>query len=70
MQPIVFRVKLEPALERQAGAWGPHKRIEMAQKFMRWARQLKISVAVLRADLQERPRPPLSPLHPRKLEKN
>ena len=44
------RVILEPSLEELAALWSPAKRVEMARKMERWARQLLISAAILQAD--------------------
>jgi len=41
------RVQLEPELEEIAAFWPPAKRFEMARKFKRWARQLKVSGFIL-----------------------
>ena len=41
------RVELEPELEEIAALWPAAKRFEMARKFRRWARQLRISGFIL-----------------------
>lgn len=41
------RVELEPELEEIAALWSAAKRFEMARKFGRWARQLKVSGFIL-----------------------
>jgi len=40
-------VTLEPELEKIAGLWTPLKRLEMARKFEKWARQLRISGKIM-----------------------
>ena len=40
-------VTLEPELEEMAALWPAAKRFEMAQKFRRWARQLKVSGLIM-----------------------
>jgi hypothetical protein len=46
------RVKLEPELEEIAAAWPVAKRFEMARKFGRWSRQLRVSAKIMSADAQ------------------
>jgi hypothetical protein len=41
------RVELEPELEEIAALWPAAKRFEMARKFRRWARQLRVSGFIL-----------------------
>jgi len=41
------RVALEPELEEIAALWSAAKRFEMARKFGRWSRQLRISGFIL-----------------------
>jgi hypothetical protein len=41
------RVELEPELEEIAALWSAAKRFEMARKFRRWSRQLRISGFIL-----------------------
>lgn len=64
------RVTLEPTLQEQAALWSPAKRIEMARKLERWARQLIISAAILQADSGPPAPPRLKRLHPQKLRLN
>jgi hypothetical protein len=44
------RVKLEPELEEIAALWPAAKRFEMARKFGRWSRQLRVSAKIMSAD--------------------
>jgi hypothetical protein len=60
------RVALEPELEEIACLWPPAKRFEMARKFRRWARQLRISGLILFHDSHPSPRPALPYLSIRK----
>ncbi|MGA2243777.1 MAG: hypothetical protein ABSH48_02160 [Verrucomicrobiota bacterium] len=53
------RVSLEPELEEIACLWPPAKRFEMARKFRRWARQLRISGIILFHDSHPGSRPAL-----------
>jgi hypothetical protein len=50
------RVELEPELEEIAALWPAAKRFEMARKFRRWARQLRVSGFILFHD-SHRPAP-------------
>lgn len=50
------RVKLEPILEERACLWAPAKRRLMASLYERWARQLRISAAILERDCMPKPR--------------
>lgn len=61
------RVRLEPGLEEKALLWSPSKRLSVAKKLERWARQLRISAAILKADQGPKPPPCLKGLHPQKL---
>jgi len=64
-------VTLEPELEEIAAMWGPNKRFEMAQKFRRWGRQLRISgFIMLRASHPDVKRPALQSVGPRKASRN
>jgi hypothetical protein len=54
------RVELEPELEEIAALWPAAKRFEMARKFRRWARQLRVSGFILFHD-SHRPAPPALP---------
>ena len=40
-------VTLEPELEEIAALWPALKRLEMARKFLRWHRQLKVSGKIM-----------------------
>jgi len=40
-------VKLEPELEEIAALWPAAKRLAVARKFKRWARQLKVSAIIM-----------------------
>ena len=42
------RVTLEPELEEVVALYTPGQRMELAQKFERWARQLRVSAFILR----------------------
>jgi hypothetical protein len=53
------RVALEPELEEIASLWPPAKRFEMARKFRRWARQLRITGLILFYDSHPGSRPAL-----------
>lgn len=44
------RVTLEPELEGEVGLFTPPQRIELARKFERWARQLRVSAFILGRD--------------------
>jgi len=54
------RVELEPELEEIAALWPAAKRFEMARKFRRWARQLRVSGFILFHDSHQ-PAPPALP---------
>ena len=41
------RVTLEPELECEVGLFTPPQRLELARKFERWARQLRVSAFIL-----------------------
>lgn len=64
------RVKLEPELEEIAGFWSASKRLEMARKFRRWARQLRVSGLILLRDAHPTSRPSLPFVGPRKARLN
>ena len=53
------RVELEPELEAIAAFWSASKRFEMARKFRRWARQLRVSAFILFQDAHPVSRPAL-----------
>jgi hypothetical protein len=42
------RVTLEPELEQVVALYTPGQRMELAWKFERWARQLRVSAFILR----------------------
>ena len=44
------RVQLEPELELEAALWTPERRRVVADKLERWARQLRISAAIMERD--------------------
>ena len=50
------RVILEPTLESKVSCWSSCQRRELARKFERWARQLRVSAKML--DLDDAPKPP------------
>jgi len=52
------RVALEPELEEIAALWPAAKRFEMARKFRRWARQLRVSGFILFHDSHPTTSPP------------
>lgn len=61
------KVLLEPELEEIAAPWGPLHRLEVAAKFERWARQLRISARItLRDRSLPKPKPVLRRIAPRK----
>jgi hypothetical protein len=53
------RVTLEPELQEIAALWPAAKRFEVAHKLKRWAKQLKISAAIMASDgrAAQAPRP-------------
>jgi len=64
-------VTLEPELEEIAAYWGPNKRFEMARKFMRWGRQLRVSgFIMIHASHPGPKRPSLQFVGPRKAARN
>ena len=54
-------VTLEPELEEMASLWPAAKRFEMAQKFRRWARQLKVSALIMSRASSPGKQPPSMP---------
>ena len=54
----VSRVQLEPELEEIAALWPANKRLEVARKFKRWARQLQVSGRIMLRDASGRTLPP------------
>lgn len=67
-QPSSQRVILEPKLEVMAALWSPAKRLEMANMFARWARQLRVSSFIMTTDARGKvfPRPSMPKLSRRK----
>ena len=61
-------VTLEPELEEIAALWPAAKRFEMAEKFRRWAWQLKVSARVMvrNSACRNCPKPALRFVAPRK----
>jgi hypothetical protein len=68
MHPSPF-VRLEPDLEAIAGDLTPAARLLLARKLTRWARQLRVSAAILRRRAPT-PRPALAPLPARQIRGN
>jgi len=64
------RVALEPELEEIAAFWSAAKRFEMARKFRRWARQLRVSAFILFHDSHPASPPSLRFVAPRKARLN
>lgn len=64
------RVALEPELEEIAAFWPAAKRFEMARKFGRWARQLRVSAFILFHDSHQTAKPSLRYVGPRKARLN
>jgi hypothetical protein len=58
------RVTLEPELQEIAALWPAAKRFEVAHKLRRWAKQLKISAAIMASDgrAAQAPRPASVPV--------
>ena len=56
------RVTLEPELEEIALLWGANKRLVVAAKLERWARQLKVSAKIMIKDSSHVRRPSLRAL--------
>jgi hypothetical protein len=61
------RVTLEPELELEAGWFTPSQRLELARKFERWARQLRVSAFILGRDAEPKRPVALKVLPRRKL---
>jgi len=59
------RVILEPMLESKVSCWSSCQRRELARKFERWARQLRVSAKMLDLDEGPKPAPHLKALTPR-----
>jgi hypothetical protein len=51
-----IRVTLEPELEKRAALWPPAKRRKAASVYARWAKQLRLSAAIMERD-EAKPRP-------------
>jgi len=67
----LWRVTMEPDLERMAAGWAPSVRLEMAARFRRWARQLRLSAVIALADQRPPGRPrKLRPLPAARLVRN
>jgi hypothetical protein len=64
------RVTLEPELECEVGLFTPAQRLELARKFERWARQLRVSAFILRRDAEPKRPVALRALPLRKLALN
>jgi len=64
------RVRLEPELEREVALFNPAQRVELARKFERWARQLRVSAFILRRAAEPRRPAVLKVLPLRKLALN
>lgn len=62
-------VRLEPDLEALAGDLTPAARLLLARKLTRWARQLRVTAAILRRR-DPAARPALAPLPGRRLRAN
>ena len=62
------RVTLEPELQEIAALWPAAKRFEVAHKLKRWAKQLKISAAIMASDgrAAQARRPASLPVLPRR----
>ena len=60
------RVILEPTLESKVFCWPAWQRRELARKFERWARQLRVSAKMLDLDAAPKPPPRLKSLPPRR----
>ena len=66
--PMKSRVTLEPELEEFAGEWGPLHCLEVAEKWVRWGRQLRMKARItLRDRSWPTPKPALRNVPPRKL---
>jgi len=67
IQDTYCPVTLEPELEEMAALWPAAKRFEMAEKFRRWARQLKVSGLIMSRASSRGPQPASMPhVAPRK----
>jgi len=60
-------VTLEPELEEEAALLTAAQRIELARKFDRWSRQLRVSAFILKRVYAPKPRPSLKVLTRRRL---
>jgi hypothetical protein len=60
-------VTLEPELEEEAGLLTPAQRLDLARKFERWSRQLRVSAFILKRAYEPKPRPSLKALTRRRL---
>jgi len=64
------RVTLEPELECEVMLFTPAQRVELARKFERWARQLRVSAFILGRDAEPKRPVALKVLPQRKLALN
>lgn len=64
------RISLEPELEEVAAFWPAAKRFEMARKFARWARQLRVTAFILFQDSHPASKPSLPAVALRKARLN
>ena len=58
---------MEPELEREVALYTPAQRLELARKFERWARELRVSAFILRREAEPKGRAVLRALPPWKL---
>lgn len=62
------RVRLEPELEEFAGNWGPLHCLEVADRWERWVRQLRMKARIILKDRSgPKPKASLRSVPPRKL---
>ena len=61
---------MEPELECEVGLFTASQRVELARKFERWARQLRVSAFILRRAAERKEPAVLKALPPRKLALN
>jgi hypothetical protein len=60
-------VTLEPELEEEAALLTPVQRLDLARKFERWSRQLRVSAVILKRVYGPKPQPSLKVLTRRRL---
>jgi hypothetical protein len=70
MKQLPKRVTLEPELEVLAREWNPEMRRVVARKFIRWARQLRVSARIMMLDASYRPAKRLRHVSPVKAKRN